>query len=374
MRILFTTGGSMGTVFPQVPLARAAHAAGHEILVTGPDSLVGVIAEAGLPSLSVSPQKKQNLATDLSDDPKENMRYVGRWYGRLTMETLEPLRKVARGWRPDVVVGGGISYQTVLLGREIGVPTVRQPWGVLDTSEYDIGAEEELEPLLQELGLDSLPDADLPLDVIPPSLRRPDRPTGRPMRWIPGNLYRPLEPWMYTRGERPRVLLTSGSRVSNEGTLHTMEVRRLRELAVRFTGIGIETVIAVPEEVAPALRPGPGEDWHVGWIPMDVIVPTCDVIVHHGGVGSNMAAMCAGVPQLVLREVPSLGEMHKQVEFGSMIDLPKEQHTAAGITEACRKLLSDRSYAERARVLSEEIRELPTPAEVMTEIEDLAKG
>lgn len=374
MRILFITGGSMGTVFPLVPLARAAFAAGHEVLMAGPDSVTGVISEAGLPSVSVSSEKKQKLSTDLPDDPAEQMRYVGRWYGRMTTDILGPLEELGREWRPDVVVGGAMFYPAVLLGHRLGVPTVRQPWGVLDTREYDTGAEEELGPFLEKLGLDALPAADLPLDVTPPSLRRADAPPGHALRWIPGNLYRPLEPWMFTRGDRPRVLLTSGSRVTTEGTLHTMEVRILRELAQHFTGIGVQTVIAVPDDVAAELQPGPGDDWRAGWIPLDVIAPTCDVVVHHGGVGSNMTAVGAGVPQLVLREVPSLGEMQKQVEFGSVIDLPKEKHTAQDIADSCRALLSDPGYAERAGALAREVRAMPTPARVMEDIEELAGG
>ncbi|MDS1270793.1 DUF1205 domain-containing protein [Lipingzhangella sp. LS1_29] len=374
MRMLFITGGSMGTVFPQAPLARAARAAGHEVLMAGPDTVTRVIADVGLPPVSISPQTKQSLSTDLPDDPREQMRYVGRWYAQMTMETLEPLRQVAEDWRPDLVVGGGMFYPAALLGHRLGVPTVRQPWGVLDSSEYDVGAGEELRPLLRQFELESVPVPDLSLDVTPPSLRRGNTPRGRPVRWIPGNLYRPLEPWMYTRGDRPRVLLTSGSRVTSSGSLHTIEVERLRELATHVTALGVEAVVAVPDDAASALCPGTGDEWRAGWVPLDIVAPTCDLIVHHGGVGSNMTAMSAGVPQLILREIPSLGEMQAQVEFGSVIDLPKERHTTPVIAEACQQILADSSYADRARTLAAEIAALPAPAQVVEELEKLPVG
>ncbi|MDA0567773.1 DUF1205 domain-containing protein [Streptomonospora sp. S1-112] len=373
MKALFITGGSMGTVFPQAPLARATRDAGHEILMAGPDTVTPTIAQAGLPPVSISAQTKQALDPNLPGDPAEQMRYVGRWYGRTTADALEPLQRIAADWRPDIVLGGGMFYPAALLGHILGVPTVLQPWGVLDAGGYDEGANEALRPVLDRLGLERTPAPDLALNVAPPSLRGPVTKGVQPLRWIPGNLQRPLEPWMYTRGTTKRVLLTSGSRVTREGTLHTMDVPTLRALAAAFTDMGVETVIAVPDDVAPLLR-GEGDGWpRAGWVPLDIVAPTCDLIVHHGGVGSNMTAMAAGVPQLIVREIPSSGEMDPQVRFGSLVDLPPKEQSVDNIRAACAKILADPSYAERARILAEEIAVLPTPAEVVAVLEVLAR-
>lgn len=374
MRAMFLTGGSKGAVFPQAPLARAALDAGHRVIMAGPEMVVPTIAMAALPPVSVSPRDRQALSTDQPDDPAEQMRYVGRWYAELALQTREPLLRLAEQWRPDVVVGGGIFYSAALLARELGLPAVQQPWGLLDSRVYDEAALEVLRPALAELGLDAVPEPDIRLDVAPPSLRDPDAPAGRPIRWIPGNQYRPLEPWMYTKGAARRVLLTSGSRVSSEGTLHTIEVAGLRLLAERLGALGVEVVVAVPDEVAPELRGPDGTGPHAGWIPLDVVAPTCDLVVHHGGTGTNMTAMAAGVPQVIVREIPSVGEMEPQVRMGAVIDLPKGRQSTDDIVDACRTVLADPGYAESAGKLAAEIAAMPPPAEVVGDLERLAAG
>ncbi|MQA07471.1 MAG: DUF1205 domain-containing protein [Pseudonocardiaceae bacterium] len=375
MKALFITGGSMATVFPQASLARAARDAGHEILMAAPDSVTPVIAKAGLPPVSISARKKQQFPQDIPDDPAAQMRLVGRWYADVAVESVDLLLDLATDWRPDIVAGGGMFHTASLLAHRLAVPSVRQPWGMLDSGEYDAGATERLRPLLGELGLDRLPEPDLPIDVRPPSLESPDEPPAQKMRWIPGNLQRPLERWMYTRGERRRVFLTSGSRVTSEGTLHTMTVDFLRDVAQAIAALGTEVLVAVPDDVASELLTGlDGEQIRAGWLPMDIVAPTCDLIVHHAGTGTSMTAMAAGVPELMLREPPSLGEMQPLIEFGNAIELPKGEHTLDNIVSACDEMLSNPTYRERARILAREIADLPLPSEVVGVMEKLVAG
>lgn len=373
MRALFITGGNIGAVFHQAPLARAARDAGHDVVMAGSDKVVPVIAASGIPPVSVSPKAVQDFDDDVPESPEDQMRFVGRWYARTTGETQDALRALAADWRPDVVVGGGLHYPAGLLGHHIGVPAVQQPWGLQDTRYYDEGAAAALRPLLDRMGLDHMPSPDLSIDITPPSLRPASAPPAQMQRWIPGNLHRRLEPWMYTRPERPRVLLTSGSRASVDGALHTMTMRRLQELAEGFADLDVDLVLAVPDDVAEAWGE-PREGLRVGWTPFDVVLPTCDLAIHHGGTGTNMTAMALGVPQLVVRELPSSGEIDPQVRFGTLIDLSPEEQSLDNILASSAKILDDRSFAERADVLRREIAEMPPPHEVVGELERLATG
>lgn len=387
MKALFITGGSRAAVFDQACLALAARNAGHEVLMAGPDTVTEAISRVGLPPVSISPLKKQQFTADgaedagqgasakppvMPEDPDEQMRVVGHWYGQLTLESLPRMVELAQAWGPDLVVGPSLFYSAALLGHQIKVPTVRQPWGWVDTREYDAGAAGPLRPLLDELGLPAVPEPDLAIEVFPPSLMPSGMPPVQMLRWMPANMYRPVEPWMYTRGSRPRVILTSGSRLSSEGTPHTMALDALLDLAVRIAELDTELVLAVPEEPAAELR-GPLERYgaRVGWMPLDLVAPTSDLIIHHGGTGTNMNAMRCGLPQLVVPELPDAGEMRTLYDFGAAVELPRGEQSTENIVATCREMLADPVYRQRARALERELATLPSPAEVVGVLERL---
>lgn len=95
---------------------------------------------------------------------------------------------------------------------------------------------------------------------------------------------------MYTRGDRRRVCVTAGARVSRAQYLDY-----LRDLAAKVQPLDVELVIAAPQEVGPDLSAALGV--HAGWLPLDVVIRTCDLIVHHGGGGTALTGMSGGVPQ-----------------------------------------------------------------------------
>ncbi len=101
---------------------------------------------------------------------------------------------------------------------------------------------------------------------------------------------------MYTRpeGGRRRVLITAGTRnlVLDTGS-------SLRRLVDDLTGAGAEVLIAALPEAAERHGPELG-DVRLGWIPLDVVAPTCDLAVHHGGATTAMTLINAGVPQLIV--------------------------------------------------------------------------
>src|SRR5579859_7376356 len=102
---------------------------------------------------------------------------------------------------------------------------------------------------------------------------------------------------MYRRDPRtPRVLITAGTR---GGPSRGMNADLLRMLNGALSGLDVEVLIAGLEEVVGDLRAELG-DSRIGWLPMDIVAPTCDVIVHHGGGVTALTAANAGTPQLVL--------------------------------------------------------------------------
>ncbi|MFC4560984.1 nucleotide disphospho-sugar-binding domain-containing protein [Nocardiopsis mangrovi] len=369
MRILFIPGNSPSPIFSHASLAHAARSCGHEVIVGGIEWVLPDIAAIGLPAVKIADVTEADAAEFMGSappDPAEQAAAVGRIYSQIALQSQEPLLRMAERWRPDLIVGGSMFYAAPLLAHRLGVPAVRLEWDRVDAAMYAPGAREVLAPALAERGLDALPDPALWIDICPPGLREPGQDRGRrPMRWLPVNPQRTLEPWMYGKGDRPRVYITAGARLFGGEPLSHM--------ARAVADLGVEVVIGAPERVAADLRAElPGID--IGWVPLDVLAPTCDLILHHGGGVTDMTALHFGVPQLIVNQDISGDAMGRLADYGAAMMLEPGRHGAADIAKACGRMLGDPRFRERAGTLAAEMAALPSPVEVVGLLEGLAGG
>lgn len=380
MRFLFVTGGSQGTVFSLTPLANALRNAGHEVFMAADDSLISVINGNGIPAVSITPIPIHHyMWTDASggpaampETPRDTMLLAGRAFARMADACLEALRDLVGVWRPDLVVGGATSYAAGLIAAEFGLPYVRHAWDLVPTVDMDDAATEILAPQLRKLGLDELPRPATWVDVHPAVLRGENAPSAELMRFIPGNEQRRLERWMYARaGDRRRVLLTTGTR---GGASRAQNAAHLRGLNDALAELDLEVLIAAPDDIAESLRADVGAT-PACWIPLDVVAPTCDVIVHHGGGVTATTAMNAGVPQLVApRDDYQVALAAPIADFGAAILLERGHDSAEHIAVACREILADPGYRLRSRLLAEQMAALPAPSAVAGVLERLVGG
>src|SRR5918998_4894802 len=131
MRFLFATTRGGGHVGPLVPFARAAVAAGHDVLVAAPGSAEGLVRRAGLPFARVgepprvlaervwapvwSPESSPGMAAVVQD------LFIGL-HARLALPGMLAL---VEEWRPDVVVRETLEFSSALAAERHGVPQVR---------------------------------------------------------------------------------------------------------------------------------------------------------------------------------------------------------------------------------------------------------
>jgi UDP:flavonoid glycosyltransferase YjiC (YdhE family) len=366
MRILFVTGGSPATVFALAPLATALRNLGHSVLMAANEDLMASVAATGIPAVPTVAVGIQHYVwtghdgtrTPVPREPVAAMHHMGASFARMAVDSLAPLHELCRQWRPAVVVGGAFTYAAPLLAADLGVPWVRHTWDTVPLSGMDAGATDVLAGELTHRDLAALPAAQLLLDICPPALRPDARPGAHPMRWIPGNRQRRLEPWMYARDpRRHRILITSGTRAFMPDT-----AAFLRRLTAALTAQDAEVLLAAPEDVADHLRDELGDDVRTDWIPLDVVAPTCDLIVHHGGGVTAMTALNAGVPQLVTPKGAYLvAATRPMADAGVAVLLDEGQDTAEDTVKACAEILSDDTYRHRARHLSAAIAKLTAP-------------
>ncbi|MFI5662041.1 glycosyltransferase [Streptomyces sp. NPDC051684] len=393
MKILFITTGSQATYYATAPLATAARNAGHQVMLAAHEPWVETAEAIGLPTFCytvdpirhfmriTNPGKGLRFPRELGDD---EMIGQGRGFAQMGLAGVTSLLELAKDWTPDVVVGSSQSYAAMLLAAHLKVPYVRHvEYLGIPLTGIDPGAEAELRPEMERLGVDGLLKPDLLIDSTPPSLRPAGDPEAQPMRWIPSNPQRRLERWMYTRPEgRRRVVITSGFRslmFRDPGWTMPLLVSELNKL-------GAEVLIAASPGAAERFGEELG-DARVGWIPIDVAAATCDLAVHHGGATTATSLMANGVPQLIIPENPPEfpPNYHREAIAGAISGFgagktlwpqAQEPDTAPGavIAAACRELLEDPSYTERTQFLAKEIATLPTPADLVPRLEALTAG
>jgi len=375
LKVIVLAGITPSTFFAHVSLATALRDAGHQVMVTAAaDDVVPAIAAAGLPAVPVMEPgltREQIFAeaglAQVPQDAVEREYMAGRWFALIETRPLDTLLKFAEDWRPDVVIGGMLAYGAPLLAAHLGVPYVRQAWDIHPPTLFDAGATFQLREELAELGLEDLPEPDMLIDVMPPSMRTPEAKPGHMMRWIPGNTQCRLEPWMYAKGADTRIGITVGTGVADYNQYDFVQ-----GIAKFVATLDAEVAVAVPEAATPVLRERLDEKVKVGWVPLDMLAQTCDVLVHQSGGSTMMTALSYGVPQVLL---PDAGQ-HRQVEMarrlveaGAALVLSHEQATTEVIAKHCQEILSNPSYAAAAAGLAKEIAALPLPSEMARRIE-----
>jgi UDP:flavonoid glycosyltransferase YjiC (YdhE family) len=375
VKAIILAGITPSTFFAHVSLATALRNAGHQVMVTAAaDDVIPTIAAAGLPALPVMEPglTREQIFADaglarVPEDAVEREYMAGRWFALIETRPLDALLAFAEDWRPDVVIGGMLAYGAPLLAARLGVPYVRQAWDIHPPKLFDAGAAYQLREELAELGLDGLPEPDMLIDVMPPSLRTPENKPAQMMRWISGNSQCRMEPWMYTKGADTRIGVTVGTGVADYNQYDFVE-----GIVKNVSTLDAEVAVAVPEAAVPVLRERLDENVRVGWVPLDILAATCDVLVHQSGGSTMMTALSFGVPQVLIPDAGQYrqGEMARRlVEAGAALVLSHEQATTEAIAKNCQEMISNPSYAAVAAGLGKEIAALPLPSEVARRIE-----
>ncbi|MFV2109783.1 nucleotide disphospho-sugar-binding domain-containing protein [Micromonospora sp. LOL_015] len=374
MKLFFMPGPAKSNVFGLGSLAVAARVNGHDVILASTAEATAAATTIGLPAMTTSGLSlTQLMTTDRAGNPlriptdeADLPIFVGNMFGRLAAVSLGPTRELVTRWRPDVLVSGPHAYTGPLLAAEFGLPCVRHllTGTPADREGTHPGVEDELRPELDALGLDRIPNFDLAIDIFPASIRPVGRPV-QPMRWTPTNEQRPVEPWMVTPGQRRRVLLTAGSLATP-----THGIDLLRTLVAALAGLDVELIVAAPDQVGALLREEPGVT-DAGWVPLDMVLPTCDLIVHHAGTMTALTALQAGVPQLIIPQDRRFVDWANMLASKDVaITLPPGGDTPDTLARAARVLLTEPLHAAAARAMADEIAAMPLPVTVL----DVLKG
>ena len=386
MRALFSSTRGAGHFNPLVPFARAFGRAGHEVLVAGPPDLARQAAEAGFDFWQFDPPAEDELGAVWSRVPElppdeANVVVVGEIFGRLnTTAALPGLRAACQEWRPDVVLRDPNEYGSALAAELEGIPHARVAIGLVSSEELAIGiAAGPVDVLRRAEGLQLDPAGDALraspyLSVFPATLDDGDQPETHRFHdpaWdasageLPG--------WWPGREDQPLVYVTFGSVAGGfEQALpvYGVAMRAVAELPVRV-------LLTVGRELDLDALPDAPENVRVErWVPQQDVLGHAAAAVVHGGSGSTLGAIAAGVPLVVVplfADQPQNARRVAEVGAGLAVEPAREdpEATVAPLREAIERVLADPRYRERAGALAQELRGEPAVDEAVPLLERL---
>jgi UDP:flavonoid glycosyltransferase YjiC (YdhE family) len=383
MRVLFTTTGGAGHVGPFLPFARALRAAGHEVRVAVRRANAATVVAAGLPVRVVDdapPEPRTSVfahAAGLSAD-RANRLVVGEIFAGIDAPAALPgMQAAIEEWRPDVLVHESCEFAGPLAAERAGVPVVHIPIALVATDELlGPSAVRAVARMRERLGLRPARRGGWPtyrpvLTLTPPSLEDPAAPGPAHIR-----RYRDDEapagalPDWWDGREEPLVYLTFGSvapTMSFFPGLYRGAIAALAELPVRvLVTIGRAQDPAALGELPPNV--------HVErWVPQATVAPHAAAIVCHGGFGTVRAAVCAGLPQVVLPLFADQPYNARRIaDLGAGIALQGGPAQVGGLAQAVERVLGDPRYAAAAARVAAEARAMPPASDAVDVFTDLA--
>ena len=369
MRILMTAEPSFGHVNPVLPLARAAQRAGHDVVVATGAELTDHVRRHGLPVWQVGRSRADVDARFRAANPdldrlgfeQRVARMADGLFVQAADDRIPDLLARTAEWRPDVVIsetgelaGAVVAARTgarhVVHG--VSTPPPRRLWDATFGAGYArlCRSWEVPDRLLDALYLDIWPKSLAAEPCVWPRTQ-PLRPVGGPA--APGQRL----PWDDLPHAKT-VHLTLGTIFADAPGVLEAAVAGLRELQANL-------VVTVGPHGDPA-RFGP-QPPHVvieRYVPHELLLPECDVLVDHAGAGILLAGFRHGLPQLLLPQgIDQFGNAEAAERAGAGLALTEV--TAEAVAGAAQRLLAEPGFTAAARAVQDDIAAMPSADETV---------
>ncbi|MCP3804654.1 activator-dependent family glycosyltransferase [Allokutzneria sp. A3M-2-11 16] len=418
MRVLFSSFAHKTHYYNLVPLAWAMQTAGHEVRVASQPSLVDAITGTGLTAVPVGNDDSIiELITRIGGDIglyQKGLDFTEQRPERLSWEyllgmqtmitafcheplngdaTIDELTDYALSWQPDLVVWEPMTLAAPIAATVSGAAHARLLWGpdvVTRARQQFLRAmaeqpeEHREDPFaewmtwtLARYGKEKAFSEDLltgqwTIDPSAPSTRLDLGVPTVGTRYVPHNGPSVIPDWLAEPPAKPRICLTVG--VSARETLGKDEVS-LGDLLEALGDLDAE-VVATLDATQQALLPRvPDNTRLVDFVPMNALLPTCSVIINHGGAGTHSTAMLHGVPQVMLTNLWDAPlKAQQQQDLGAGIAIHTDDVTARGVRDAVARVLTEPSFREGAQRLRAEMLAEPSPNAIVGRLEELTEA
>src|SRR6266511_1134933 len=428
MRVAFALWPAPAHLYPFVPLAWALRAAGHEVMFLSHPSIGADVVASGLPFKEMCseaqmptpvgpvaewPEAREEMdrITDAPDIPEEDRR---RWsviaHGFLPsmwdftpfqgspddpMPAMDGTVAFFREWKPDLVVWDPCGPGTAVAARVVGAAQVR-----LSGTDFNGWFQDTFTRLTAGPGAPQLPnpfaetvrpmadrygvpiDHDLlygewTIDHVPRGMNFPVDTRRIPMRWIPYTAQSVTPDWMYPV-RRPRVAVSLGMSVrkyvpyADWGFIGVL-LEALADLDVEVVATLDETQLAKVAEIPDNVRA-------IEYVPLDQLMQTSSLLIHHGGIGTMATAGYVGVPQLIVGPGSTSSTGYKLwsvtggyvTSFGAGEVMDFTERSAQILRDQIERVLKDPSFTAGAALLRRDLMAVPSPSDIVPTLEKVA--
>lgn len=390
MRLLLTSHPTSSHLLPGlVPLAQVARALGHEVAVATADAMAPELAAHGVPCLPLpgipdqqamrtDPEltRRYGLPTELRR-PGERMIYDAAWRkfsrayaGPVALHLARTL--LAEDWQPDVIVSEATEHGGRLAASVLGIPHVvldNNPLTSLQRSITEPVLREQLAELshrgelapLRRAGL--LPERCYPAEVAASAVGhyRVPAPLLNQPRLQPELAQLPAD--------RPLALMSLGSLILTLDVVDDLLEPILQALGT----LPCEVVLTLGgSQPAPALGPVPANVHVTDYVPQAALLESCRLFITHAGFNAYREGLAAGVPMVALplmADQPVNAERIVALGVGERLDV--EHFTAADLSAACLRVLTEPEPRRNARAVQRELLTLPGLEQLVRDLEAL---
>jgi glycosyltransferase (activator-dependent family) len=429
MRILLTTFAVKSHIYTQVPLAWALRAAGHDVRVATQPEGEPHVTGAGLTFVPVGkpigavagldPDDDQSAVVKGDDDggfqwsdwptlldiaeTDESLLTHDQLNGIFAAYTpmvfryyndgmVDDLVAFAQQWRPDLVLWDTMTFAGAVAAKVCGAAHARLLFG-LDVLGHarqthlrwlqqrpaalrDDVLREWLGPILARYGQGFSEDVvvgQFVVDPVPVSLGLGVLGLRVPVRYVPFNGVSVVPGWTRELVGRERVCVTLGVSHREVWGADRASVGLLVEAVA---GLGVEVVATLSSGQVRGVGGLPGNVRVVDFVPLDVLLPWCGVVVSHGGAGSFMSGLVHGVPQVVVPDLlwDTALKGERLAGVGAGLCVRDVDGLSAGVLAGLvRRVMEEPSFGAAARRLRVEALAMPAPSEAVPILERLVR-
>jgi UDP:flavonoid glycosyltransferase YjiC (YdhE family) len=383
LRVLCTSTGGAGHVYALAPVALALRDRGHDvhwaIAGDGGDKVAAMGFEWSPAGLTTTARREAAAAelAGVMDLPMGERRgplfaaFFARAAGPVMQRDLAP---VFERVRPDVVLRETAELAAAPMAAARDIPLVTVAFSGVLPERARPEALDALRPLWHAEGLDDPSWADvygrMYLHPFPPSFgQRPDSAVVRPMRSggdpSPGST--PDRPGALGAARRC-VYVTSGT----EPTAITFP---WQEVFAALHAVDVDAVATIGRHVDPStLGTVPSNVRVERYVPQGELLGRVAAVISHGGAGTVLGAASHGRPQLVVPLFADQWENGVAVgDAGCGIVAEPERRRVDDLEQSLRALLDGTAHRDSAVLVANEIAAMPTPSDLVPEIEALAE-
>jgi UDP:flavonoid glycosyltransferase YjiC (YdhE family) len=395
MRALFASTAGAGHFGPLVPFARACRDAGLGVKVAAPASFAAAVTGAGLEHAQFADVPEEIMGPIFARLPElsfeeANETVMAEVFARLDAQAALPgLTEVIDDWRPDIVVREPCEFASLVAADRAGVAQVQVAIGMGGIASFALsilaaplaelsviaGLPEDraFAAMLSTPGftcvpavLDGVPEHDLSGAAAANATSQVWRFRDASMIAGAGSL---PPPW--GDSDHPLVYVSFGSVTAGLGpfsALYPATLDALAEMPIRVlmtTGAGGDPA---------TLEPLPANAHVEQWWPQADVMPDTAVVVGHGGFGTTMTTLAAGVPQVIVPLFAFDQQINAErvAAIGAGIHVPGGPPAVADIPAALTRVLTDPVYRDAAQSVADDIKRLPDMEAAVPILEQLA--